>query len=87
MPANSPGHDRQLALGIPCITIRENTERPITLTQGTNVLVGTDPEKILAAARPILDGEEIEGRVPDLWDGKTAARIVDVFQKWWNDRS
>ena len=75
------------ALGIPCITIRENTERPITLTQGTNVLVGTDPERILAAARPVLDGAEIEGHVPDLWDGKTAARIVDVFQKWWNDRS
>jgi len=72
-------------LGIPCITIRENTERPITLTAGTNVLAGTDPEKILTAARPALDGEAVVGGAPEKWDGKTAPRIVDVFENWWRD--
>jgi UDP-N-acetylglucosamine 2-epimerase (non-hydrolysing) len=75
------------ALRIPCITIRENTERPITVEEGTNTIVGTDPEKIAAAARQALDGEVSETRVPDLWDGKTAERIVDVFEAWWAQRS
>jgi UDP-N-acetylglucosamine 2-epimerase (non-hydrolysing) len=70
-------------LGIPCVTIRENTERPITIREGTNVLAGTDPRKIEAAALRALDGRSTEGRVPDLWDGRTAGRIVDVFQSWW----
>jgi UDP-N-acetylglucosamine 2-epimerase (non-hydrolysing) len=74
-------------LGIHCVTIRENTERPITLTQGTNTLVGTDADKILAAARPALDGEPACGSVPELWDGRTAPRIVDVFESWWSRRS
>ena len=74
-------------LGIHCVTIRENTERPITLTQGTNTLVGTDADKILAAARPALDGEPASGSVPELWDGRTAPRIVDVFESWWSRRS
>lgn len=74
-------------LGIHCVTIRENTERPITVTQGTNTLVGTDVAKILAAARPAMEGRPTTGRVPDLWDGRTAPRIVDVFETWWRRRS
>src|SRR6202035_106084 len=57
------------ALGVPCLTLRENTERPITVTQGTNQIVGQDPDKILAATRNILAGITKAGRVPDLWDG------------------
>jgi len=73
-------------LQIPCITIRENTERPITISQGTNTLAGTDPEKIRSAARAALNGTPEGRRVPELWDGRTAPRIVDVFEAWWQDR-
>lgn len=69
------------ALGVPCLTLRENTERPITISQGTNLLVGTDPGKIVAAARDILAGRGKAGRVPPLWDGHAATRIVDVLLK------
>lgn len=64
-------------LGVPCITLRENTERPITCQAGTNVIVGNDKEKILVAARNILNGNNNQGKVPEKWDGKTAERIVD----------
>ena len=67
------------ALGIPCLTLRENTERPITVEEGTNVLVGVDPVAIEEAAQHILDGHAQEGRRPELWDGKAAERIVDVL--------
>jgi UDP-N-acetylglucosamine 2-epimerase (non-hydrolysing) len=67
--------EESTVLGIPCITLRENTERPITITEGTNVLCGTDAARILAEADRALGGTR-GGRVPELWDGHTAARIV-----------
>lgn len=67
------------ALGVPCITIRENTERPVTVDEGSNVLVGTDPARIVAEARKVLRGEGKQGRRPQLWDGKAAERIVEVL--------
>jgi UDP-N-acetylglucosamine 2-epimerase (non-hydrolysing) len=69
------------ALGVPCVTIRENTERPVTVDEGSNVLAGTDPAAILAEAGKILRGEGKQGRRPHLWDGKAAERIVDILTK------
>ena len=67
------------ALGVPCVTIRENTERPVTVDEGSNVLAGTDPEKIMFEARKVLRGEGKTGRRPHLWDGKAAERIVAIL--------
>jgi UDP-N-acetylglucosamine 2-epimerase (non-hydrolysing) len=67
------------ALGVPCVTLRENTERPITIEEGTNVLAGTDPDAILGAAREVLEGRAKKGNRPELWDGKAAQRIVDLL--------
>ena len=67
------------ALGVPCITIRENTERPITVEEGTNVLAGTDPRRIVEEARKVLRGEGKQGRRPHLWDGRAAERIVEIL--------
>ena len=67
------------ALGIPCLTIRENTERPITVSEGTNQVVGSDTKSIIRAAEEILTGKGKTGGIPDLWDGKTAIRIADII--------
>jgi UDP-N-acetylglucosamine 2-epimerase (non-hydrolysing) len=67
------------ALGIPCFTIRENTERPITMEEGTNVLVGTTEKGILAAYAEFRAGNKKAGRIPELWDGKTAQRITSIL--------
>ncbi len=67
------------ALGVPCLTLRENTERPVTISQGTNVLVGTNPSKIVAATEQILRGDGKRGRTPPLWDGHAAERIVEII--------
>ena len=66
-------------LNVPCLTLRENTERPITIQQGTNVLVGTDTEKIIAESQYILDGKKISSKMPELWDGNAAQRIVNIL--------
>jgi len=65
-------------LGVPCVTMRDNTERPVTCEQGTNNLAGTDPAAILAAARATL-ADPPTGRIPELWDGKASERIVGVL--------
>lgn len=69
-------------LGIPCLTLRENTERPVTITEGTNMIVGTDPEKIVTESIRTLNGKVKNGRVPKLWDGEASERIVEILEKW-----
>jgi UDP-N-acetylglucosamine 2-epimerase (non-hydrolysing) len=70
------------ALGIPCLTLRENTERPITIDQGTNTLVGRDRAAIERAFAEILAGAGKRGRVPELWDGRAAERIAAHLAGW-----
>jgi len=67
------------ALGIPCLTLRENTERPITVLEGTNTIVGTDKELIIKLSKEVIENGGKSGRIPELWDGKTAERIADVI--------
>jgi UDP-N-acetylglucosamine 2-epimerase (non-hydrolysing) len=75
------------ALGIPCLTIRENTERPVTVTEGTNRLVGTDPARIAAEARDVLRQGVAKARIPELWDGKAAERIAQVIDGFLEEQS
>lgn len=70
------------ALGVPCLTLRENTERPITVEQGTNTMVGRNIEAIRREAAEILAGRGKHGRVPELWDGRTAERIASDLAAW-----
>jgi UDP-N-acetylglucosamine 2-epimerase (non-hydrolysing) len=70
------------ALGVPCLTLRENTERPITVEQGTNTVVGSSPAAILAAVDDILRTGGKAGRVPELWDGRASQRIAAVLREW-----
>ena len=74
------------ALGVPCLTLRENTERPVTVSQGTNTLVGTDRDQILTAANKVLHGGGKSGRIPEYWDGNTARRIVSMIGDWFEKR-
>jgi UDP-N-acetylglucosamine 2-epimerase (non-hydrolysing) len=67
------------ALGIPCLTLRENTERPVTISHGTNRLVGTSPEKIVEEAMLVLKGPKVAPSPPPLWDGHAAERIVSII--------
>ena len=70
------------ALGVPCLTVRENTERPITIEQGTNTLVGSDAQAIRQGVADILAGRGKQGRVPELWDGHAAERIAADLYRW-----
>jgi UDP-N-acetylglucosamine 2-epimerase (non-hydrolysing) len=67
------------ALGVPCLTLRENTERPVTVTEGTNTLVGTDAQAIVAQAQRVLRGDSKQGHRPHLWDGRAAERIAEIL--------
>ena len=70
-------------LGVPCLTLRESTERPVTVTEGTNEIVGLDAARILAALDAILGGGGKRGGIPDLWDGHAADRIAAVLRRLW----
>ena len=70
------------AFGVPCLTMRENTERPVTIEQGTNTLVGISPKRIVVEARAVVDGTYKTGCVPKLWDGKAAERIALVLKTY-----
>ena len=74
------------ALGVPCLTVRENTERPITVEQGTNTLVGIEPGAVVAAAAAIIDGGGKRGCTPELWDGHCAERIAAHLAAWLQAR-
>ena len=66
-------------LGVPCITLRDTTERPETCTMGTNELIGTNPSAIPPTLEKLYYGQWKEGRIPALWDGHAAERIVDIL--------
>ncbi len=70
------------ALGVPCLTLRENTERPITIEEGTNTLVGPDPEAIRAAFADVMASGGKTGRIPEFWDGRAAMRIAHTLKDW-----
>jgi UDP-N-acetylglucosamine 2-epimerase (non-hydrolysing) len=66
-------------LGIPCLTLRNNTERPITIKEGTNVVVGNDPDKIMSTALNVLKKQNSRKKIPKYWDGKAAERIIKIL--------
>lgn len=70
------------ALGVPCITLRENTERPITADEGTNTVAGSDPKRILEILDDVMKTGGKAGKVPEYWDGKAATRIAGVLREW-----
>ena len=65
-------------MGVPCLTVREKTERPVTVEVGTNTLVGADPERLRGEVEKILSGRWKQGKIPPLWDGRAAERIAEV---------
>lgn len=73
--------EESTVLGIPCLTLRQNTERPVTVSQGTNLVIGSQGKRIVEESEKILRREFKKGRLPDLWDGKAATRIVEILLK------
>ena len=73
-------------MGVPCLTLRDNTERPVTVVQGTNTIVGSDPSRIESEVDRILTTGGKSGRRPELWDGHAAERIRDVLVHWREGR-
>jgi len=71
-------------LGIPCVTVRNNTERPVTVEQGTNMLVSTNKKKIIEVCNKLIKGMDFKGKIPKFWDGKAAKRIVYIIMKKFN---
>ncbi|MGD8639620.1 MAG: UDP-N-acetyl glucosamine 2-epimerase, partial [Gammaproteobacteria bacterium] len=74
--------EESTSLGVPCLTLRENTERPITVTEGTNTIVGTDAAAILKAFDHIIDTGGKAGNIPEKWDGNASQRIVEIIESW-----
>lgn len=72
-------------MGVPCMTLRDNTERPETVTLGTNELLGTDPAALQPALDKLFAGEWKAGGIPELWDGKASDRIVDALEHLMSD--
>jgi UDP-N-acetylglucosamine 2-epimerase (non-hydrolysing) len=70
------------ALGVPCLTVRDNTERPITISEGTNKLVGSNPDVLPGEVEEILAGRSKRGRIPALWDGKAGQRCAEAIRKF-----
>lgn len=71
--------EESTALGVPCLTMRENTERPITVTEGTSTLIGSCPDTLANYLRQVLDGNYKQGQCPELWDGRAAERIAKAL--------
>jgi len=74
-------------LGIPCLTMRDNTERPETVAEGTNILVGRHSKRIVEEVFQVLDGQVKVGHIPEFWDGQSAMRIVRTIVGWWQAKS
>ena len=74
-------------LGVPCITLRDTTERPVTVDQGTNTVVGHDSKQIMAIVSDVLSNGGKRGRTPELWDGRAAIRIKSVLTDWLQQRT
>ena len=73
-------------VGVPCITLRNNTERPVTVDEGTNTVVGTNRRRIMAVVDEVLEHGGKRGRTPEFWDGKAAERIKQILHEWLYQR-
>lgn len=74
-------------LGVPCLTMRDTTERPITVTMGTNQLIDQDTDKLVRQVECILAGQKKKGSIPPLWDGHASDRIATIIETWWHGES